>query len=296
MSLEVAIRPDQFKVEQSGSDIIFSLSPSSLDSYQECALKYDYSKNKKIRSVDTSDAMERGSVFHKMLELHYTRLKEGVAYHKVMEEVIASIRVLVVNHSDLIKSEDINDLTRVYQRYAVNYATDTLETLEIEAPFSYLLLDQQILDYRVKVIIEGIIDWLVRTRNSTEIVVVDHKTESQQRRYTSLQNSFSIYAMVTGCHTVLVNAIGFQKEPIFRRIPLFYSPARQIEFKEKILPFWAMKLIAAKRHDIWEPNNSSCLYCPYTTLCEADPDAREFKINTFFRKGEDFDIYLKGKK
>lgn len=278
---------ESISISQEGDWLIIVLSPSSLDLLQHCELAYYYGKILRLKQIDSSRRLEEGSIFHRLLEQHYNLIINGVDYAKIVDDVQQSINLLAINESDL-EEKDIENVRRVYLKYAAFYADDRFVPVAVEGPFSYLLHEDK--ERKIKIVLEGRIDLIVETQNGQELIVMDHKTKERQSQYCKLDNQPSVYSLVAETRTVQINEIGFQKEPIFRRVPLFYDSAYWAEYKAIIIK-WVTRLLNNLSTGQWLANPSSCKYCNFRQICESEASARDFKIQTFYKRGAEFDVF-----
>jgi len=244
--------------------------------------------------------LDRGTLIHLLLEAHYNYIKNNqenhagaIPYLELVENVCAQAGLMAVNKTQLaINNTDlIRETVEVYRKYAMFYAGESYKTIAVEQPFSFVAYE----DDEDKVLVEGRIDWVPETI-SGEILIVDHKSVTKKGYYTSLSNQLRIYAMVTGCTTVTINEIGFQKSPEFRRISVSYMPGQIEEFRDNILRKWAIKLLAKAKKDQVEknfiPNPSSCKFCDYRPICESSESARAWKKSQLYIAAPtNFDVF-----
>lgn len=270
--------------------MILTISPSSFGSLQECPTKYNYGSLKRLRPLEEKrDKMDRGSLFHEMLEFHYTMQKNKIPYNEIVLGATELAREKYRN--DEYEYDITEECVKNYQEYAIYYASDGWEPLEIEVPFSKVLYEGE----NHKIVSEGIIDLIAK--NLTESVFpIDHKTTDQQKGVTILNNQFMNYCWATDTNVMVKNEIGFQKTygpgQRFKRHVLTYDKTHLEEWRENVI-LYCMNLIGYIEKDYFPKNFSSCQYCRYKRICESTPDSRDYKISSMYKVGEAFDIFAK---
>lgn len=266
--------------------MILTISPSSLNSLQECPKKYEYSSIKRLRSLteDTSKR-DRGSLFHEILEHHYNLLKAKE------DDIILAVTEFARSkyREDEYPFEMVEESVKNYQEYASYYLNDNWNPLAVETPFTKIIFEN---DHH-KIVMEGIIDLIAENQNSN--FVVDHKTSEKRDLYpTILSNQFKCYAWATGNYTVIKNDIGFQKTlgpaERFNRHVLSYTNEHIEEWRESVI-YFGMRAIDYIENERFPMSESSCFRCSYRKICEATPDSREYKINNLFRVADAYNIY-----
>jgi len=275
--------------------MILTLSPSGLTTYQECPTKFLYSNVKRLRQLEEKrDKMDRGSLFHKMLEKHYTGIINKVSLNEIVLEVTNYAR-------ETYRNDEYNDIEMVeacianYQEYAIYYADDGYEPLAAEVPFSRVIYSSDL----HKIVIEGIIDLICRkVQNSIATdLIVDHKTSDKNDLHpTILGNQFKAYAWATEKNVVIKNDIGFQKSygpaDRFHRHVLNYTKEHLEEWRESVI-YHGLELINFIEKDYFPMREASCWRCSFRKICESTPDSREWKIKSIYKTGEPHDIFAR---
>ncbi len=271
--------------------MILTLSPSGLNTYQACPRKFNYSNMKRLRPLEEKrDKLDRGSLFHRMLEVHYNGLINKTPFNDIVIEVTNFAR-------EAYRNDEYEDIGMVescianYQEYAVFYSEDGWEPISTETPFSKIIFENN----EHKIVLEGIVDLIAKNRNSTSLFVVDHKTSDKNDLYpTILGNQFKAYSWATDSFVVIKNDIGFQKTygpaQRFHRHVLNYTKEHLDEWRESVI-YHGLELINFIEKDYFPMRESSCYNCQYRKICESTPDAREYKINSMYKVGEPHDIF-----
>jgi CRISPR/Cas system-associated exonuclease Cas4 (RecB family) len=237
--------------------------------------------------------MDRGSLFHEMLELHYKMQMEDKHSNEIILAVTESAREKYRN-DEYPDFEMVESCVSNYQAYAIHYASDGWEPVAVETPFSKVLFEND----QHKIVIEGIIDLIVKN-NSGQVYPVDHKTSEKRDFYpTILVNQFFAYVWATETNVFVKNDIGFQKTlgpaERFARPMLNYTPELIAEWREDVI-YDGLNLINFIEKGIFPRRKSSCFRCSFRQICESTPDAREWKIKSKYTVGEAYDIYNRSK-
>jgi len=268
--------------------MILTISPSSFDTLQQCPTKYNYSSIRRLRQLDEKrDKMDQGSLFHELLEFHYTMMKAGLP---INETILGAIALADEKYrNDEYELDIVKACQKQYQEYAVYYDNDGWTPLEIEVPFSKVLYQSD----NHTIVSEGIIDLIVKNLSETKFPV-DHKTTSKSTPVSILSNQFMNYAWAVDSDIFVKNEIGFQVSKgvsdRFKRHVLTYDKTHIEEWRENVI-LYCMNLINYIEKDHFPKNFSSCNYCSYQKICVSTPDAREYKINSMYKVGEAFNIY-----
>ena len=270
--------------------MILTISPSSLESLQECPTKYEYSSIRRLTLIDEKrDALDRGSLFHKLLEVHYKCVMTGdIKLGDIILAVTQFARELYQN-DEYDDVQMVEECIKNYQEYAMFWKDDGWIPLAIESPFSKVLYE----DEQHKIIIEGKRDLIVKNASGT-IIPVDHKTTSKIEYVNPLSNQFMAYVWVDDGSIFIKNEIGFQKSKgpgeRFHRHPLNYDKANLEEWRENTI-YDCMKLISYIENDHFPRRYSNCWRCRFGRICETTPDSREFKMKALYKVREAYDLY-----
>ena len=150
-----------------------TVSFSELDNVRQCRFKHQLGYVERWKDPSPSAALQKGSLMHLVLELHYRRLKEGMKLAGIAQEVAAS--GLLCN--DLGESDDIQDLVAwIYDGYVRLYGADSQwEIVDVEFPVGGWLYTPN--GTRSSFWFKGKVDLLVRDMSmGGGLWVVDHKS------------------------------------------------------------------------------------------------------------------------
>ena len=254
-----------------------------------CPTMYNYNSIKRLTPLEEKrDKMDRGTLFHEMLALHYNLIINGeVPYNQIVLAVTELAREKARN--DEYPIEMTEESISNYQDYAVFYQADNWIPKFVETPFSKLIFESE----KDKIILEGRMDLIVETGEKL-IFPVDHKTEEKKDQANPLSNQFMAYSWATDSNNFVKNAVGFQKTygpaQRFHRDIMSYTKEQLEEWRENVIYFGLM-LINYIEKDHFPMNFSSCRYCKYKSICLTSKDNREFKMGSMYMVREPYDIF-----
>lgn len=268
--------------------MILTFSASSLDKWDACPTQYNFSSVRRLElSFGDRKKLERGKLFHRLLENHYKMVKEGLlSYGDIILTTTSLAQKLYIDGEyplDLVE-----ECTFQYQEYCNFYANDGWEILAVEQPFTVTLFE----DEKDKIILEGKQDLIVK--NHGIIYPVDHKTTERKERVSPLANQPFSYVFVDNAFVFIRNEIGFQKskgisERMTRHV-LSYPQELIDEWKGETI-IKGLRIIKSIEDGRFDKYYNSCKFCAYKPICESTPDAREHTIEEKYRVRKEFDIY-----
>lgn len=301
---------------------IFVFDSTVMNDLQMCARKFEFAHVKNWRHLSgRSMPLDRGIMIHEMLAVYRTLIKlfwsdndlskltkveahllehhsidggSKRAWKEIVDLCIFVGRSYMAIDSENLGTAEGEEIIKQFTEYVDYYQEDGWRPLEVESPFSKILYESQDLI----LIVEGKIDLLTDSRAGK--IVVDSKTASRRVEQSKLSNQFLCYSWSTGVETIIVDRIGFQKtlKPAerFQRIPLSYPQSMKDEWREWAI-YWGKMAAFHVKEGIFPPNFTSCDKfggCIYRSVCETDPQNREWKASTLFRVGEQWSPQGKG--
>lgn len=288
---------------------ILSIDATILNTYQSCARKAKYSFIDNLRPPEKEEALERGDLIHKMLEVYYSlQLKSFDFNTEVWKEIIQSgikapinrehesireFSVLVGNYFSTkmdLGFEDIEESIYQFREYTNYYQHDSWNPLAVEEVGSKILFENEnykfIYNFKVDLVAE----------RGTIIAPFDHKTSRRRSEPSSLSNQFIGYCYGLGMNNIVVNKIGFQKslspQQRFNRFILTIDDERIQEWIENTI-HWCARILESQEQNNWSMNLTSCdkySGCIYAPLCESDPETRLYKIERDFKVDKPWDV------
>ena len=265
---------------------------SKMEVYKNCPYQYDLKYNQKKRSVDTTIALELGTLCHYVLEMKGKAIKDGKEVDYDLLNRILLDGVTEVDESDEKTKETILGLTDLKKKYweewyvpdnasGMNYEEkmqvfDKVLQFEMEgsewAPYRFEMPFDFV--WKDRIIITGFIDRI--DKKGDEYKTVDYKTSKKaydsKKLATSLQ--FGIYALA------ILNEFGVL--PTESEYSFVLIDEKQLALTKG----WEKRLIKAldklldsidenAKEGVWKPNPTPlCHWCNY---CETNPNAHEFK-------------------
>jgi hypothetical protein len=269
-----------------------------------CGRRGYYEKILGYTSNYKAESLQKGELVHYMLQEYYTeKIKPEFDHDAVVKLVLEKGAEYAVRDDFTLTSEEIAFERDIFQRYCNYYRGELWKPLHVEVPFSKVLYSQPDDgdNEGITVLYEGKVDLIVDPNGSgEEILIIDHKTFSRSGPVSSLSNQFMGYAWAFKTKNVGVNRIGLQlsgsDEKRFQRSLASYYQSRIDEWK-----YWATytTLEFIRNHDIgvYPPNLTSCDKfngCTFRSVCSSDPQIRDWKLQTQFRK-RDHDLYTEEK-
>lgn len=122
---------------------------------------------------ETGEALARGDLMHKVLELHYTKLKEGMKLPGVVQEVQTS--GLLFDPETAASTERQDLVAWMYGGYTERWGADEdWEIVAVEFPVSAMLPTGR--GTRSSFRFTGKVDLMLRERGMQGIWIADHKT------------------------------------------------------------------------------------------------------------------------
>lgn len=267
------------------------ISGSSLNSIQLCAMRDHYENVLLLRPFNSNDAMEKGTLMHKVLEIYYKFKKDSLP-NPVDAAILGGRKLTVELELPIGESEEV---IKHFIQYVEFYSNEGWDPLHVEESFSVLLYE----DEKIRILYEGTID-LIAVNTQGIKLIVDHKTGSRNKIPLGLSNQFMGYCFSLEENLLIINKILFYKaerklEDKFRRYPISYSDRQLTEWKEQAINWgiYRWDLLKRKREnpDFQIPMNlTSCDkygHCLYAKICSSIPgDAREYTINTEYKVTE----------
>ena len=283
-----------------------TLDSTILNTISLCERRTKYQMIDAIHPSIKGEALERGDLMHKMLEVYeslrcnlvnpesgtwktlldadFNRMEEG----KFAEFAIEAGRFFATKMD--LHPDEIEETIFQFTEYIEFYKDDPWDTLSVEAIGSKVLFENS--DLRILYTFK--IDRLAQ--RDKIIAPWDYKTSKRRSETSSLSNQFIGYAWATDSNYVIVDKIGFQKslkrDERFQRIFLSYDNERIEEWRENAI-HWALAYYQLlKRPNVSSMNLTSCDKfggCIYRPVCEKAPSAREWIISRDFVQGERWD-------
>lgn len=287
-----------------------SIDSQILSTIQSCARKTLYNFIMHVQPQEKAEALEKGSLMHAMLEIYYGLLGNCGNREKsdVWQPVLAAnlIPPDTGNKDDIIRYavtcgqflagktelpfEEAEEAIYQFTEYAKHFYNDEWKPLAVEEVGSRLLYE----DDNVRFIYNFKIDLIAQKGNL--IAPFDHKTGSRRQNPSSLSNQFIGYAFGIDSQHVIVNKIGFQKtlkpSERFNRYILTIDKDRVEEWIDNTI-FWCFTLLNHIDNQIWPMNLTSCdkySGCIYSSLCEANPKGRNWRIERDYTIGKPWDV------
>ncbi|AZS06681.1 exonuclease [Streptomyces phage Hiyaa] len=168
------------------------ISYSELDTFKQCPHKHDLGYVQRwTQPKDERTAAGRGTMWHKILDSHYTALKHGGG----KREVATAVAERVQDFRNVGKDPDVIDLLMwMYEGYLEKWGLDEeWEILKVEyktiVPLKYRNGKLSRFDLKM------VIDLVVRDRRTGKVWLIDHKSHAAlpKERELELDDQFGLY-------------------------------------------------------------------------------------------------------
>jgi len=298
-----------------------------LTSYQECACKCHYTFNKNIKPPIKEESFDKGGLLHDMLEMHYGLLKDWYKKESNLPREVYDTfveKTLILGQQSASQRDlDTEDCLRVigaYRQYAdfrfgESWIPKFIEQVGAKELWKGIISSKDVYDgthdgivhYKkeeeeLQILYAGKVDLVAQIEwDDEKPAIIDHKTEERASDPIQLNNQMMGYAWMFDVRNIIVNKVGFQNTlppaAKFRRYTLHYPESVLNEWKENTIR-WAIKLyhslqdLKAMEND---RNYHSCAGkygkpCGLLPICITEPAARDWKINSSFLIGEEWDV------
>ena len=296
---------------------ILILDASQISTAYECNEKYNLSYRQNLTQISDSldEPVDAGTYGHKLLEVYYKNLNQGVnvAVAKALAIDINKLKEHFVSDltPDMIKrvkerfgnywmhyhDKDIRELDIIRKQKLVIESNGNGEFIDkiiqeplIEKGFSVPLLDTP--EYLF--VLEGKIDMIARTLLGVSFI--DNKWQFRERDLYPKSVQFKSYALATGLKTGMINYIRLKKnfdETTLQRQPISFNPMELNYWKQELIEFY-IKIAKSIRVGEWSHNWDLCAgkfgyKCMFTSICEEyNPRIRESLKKVNFRKRKEW--------
>lgn len=280
------------------SKVNIVLDASKFDMFEVCPCRYYYRYVLKRVPTESAPALDRGSLIHAGCEAYYKALKDGLRYESALEAAKESVSI--ASASTDAPSVMINRVQDVLMEHFDHWRVqdESLEILEVEIPFSYVLYEDDL----IRVVMTGKIDLLVNDHNPQsryENLIIDHKSYEREFPIRRRTNQFMNYVTAVNSNFLRVNRIGMQTsvpvEKKMKRITLSYDPLMREQWKENVGKILATHFMTCVVESYWPMNDTSCdkynRICEYNDVCDSSGvEAKSYKLDAFFKEAEEWDV------
>lgn len=265
---------------------IITVSASYLNDIQVCSRHGMYSRVMNLRSIRKSEPLEKGDLFHKLAEHFYLQKKDKVTTSEALISTLAYGRESLVD-SDL-DPQTYERILSIFRDYVLNYEGDGWIPLEVEAPFSVKLYE----DNEIQILVEGKIDLVAQS--NVGMLIIDHKTGSRDSEITYMNNQFIDYAWAFKTNIICINKVIIHKNDVKFERKLLSIPQDVIDEWAESVPFWVKKFESEKAVNYFPPNYTSCSQysgCTFKAICETAKEIREWKISSEYKVKESHNLF-----
>lgn len=274
---------------------VITVSANSLN-LSACMRKYKFAKLMSRETMERAPSLDKGDLVHHMLEHYYKgvikKRELGLSHADLIDLAVTKGRERATE-SDL-SIQDSEQCVQTVKQYCIYYKDDPWVPVEVEAPFSYILYE----DDDVRIVFEGKIDLVCTNPLQNNMrLVIDHKTGSRNTTPSGLSNQFMGYCVVNGITMAILNRVGFQKtlppEKKFVRHILPYNKRVLDEWREWTI--WrSLFVMGCVEENSFPPDFTKCdeySGCQFKDVCLAPPDTRDDMLMRFFKRSEKFELF-----
>lgn len=289
--------------------INIAFSASSLNTFQICPARYNYSSNlnKSLPVSSKPLALDFGGLGHVGMEGYFNSLAQGIHFNDAVQNGIMSINSFASN-PDFSNIDIDKELPPIIEAMSQScefwrHEDETFEILGVEEPFDYILFEDDFL----RIIISGKIDLRVNkpATRAGEVAYknlpFDHKFLARNSIISRLDNQFINYCIPTESNYLIVNVVGKQKslkpEEKFKRVPLSYDPLYIENWKKNTIDDILITYLSYVKENVWpmKPSQINCNYCDFYNVCDVSGDEKDklWKLETMYVDKEKWDKYKK---
>ncbi len=299
------------------------LDATVFNTFLSCEQKVDLAFNRSLMSIHgKSHGLECGSIVHKILEVYNDHIIKNFPRATAIGNAMIAGQLYYTGCPTCTNSDEeapscghkpneypgvqnvpLESMSKPFRRTGYNWIVETMDQyfehyknehwipLECEQVKGKVLYE----DDEIRILWKAKLDIIVDTNQG--IVPVDHKTMSQDRMSSDLNNQFMGQCLVSDTRMMIVNKIGFQTskkpEEKFKRIVMSYSPARLIEWQSETLPRHVYNYLNCHETNYWPMRHTHCEdkygKCQFHDVCSVDPILREDELRLNFMVGDKWD-------
>lgn len=278
-----------------------------LNTLQNCGRKMKMEFIDNWRPTEKAEALEKGDLLHQMFAHYYRGRRAGLTKQDQTHAVLIAEAMAKARDASVpmaLSQDTVEEDIRQFKENILFWQRDGWEVLEVEQSFSKVLYERPDTPERegLRVLYEGIVDLIVEHPSPRGTYIVDHKSASRRSNPTKLSNQFMGYCWALDKNQVIINRVGFQKtlsaEERFQRVFLAYESQLIKEWVQQAI-YWAHVLVSYIDRDYFPPNFTSCdkyAGCIFQQVCGTIPQVRDFKLASFYYKGEPWSPHTRDKR
>lgn len=243
---------------------------SQIVEFLSCEQMWQYSYQKSIvHKYALTTAMDKGTVFHGLLERYYQNLIEGKSWLDAQTEAIESLH----ESKELgLKKDEIQFIKQRFNQYACFYMRNDFIPVMSERGFSIPIYESD--DFYF--VLEGRIDLIALTQDRTTKLVMDTKTQDREYQHYPRSIQFKNYCLATGLNHCVINYVRWHKQlqdNTFERKSVYFSNKYLMDWKQELITIF-FKMAHAIITDRYEKRLSTCQNagwgkpCQFVELCD----------------------------
>lgn len=276
-------------IENKDDKFVLRLDSSQMEEYLNCPLSwyYRYYENLRHNMSRRKDAVNKGTLIHRLLEVFYRELGKGASRSRAAR--IAQDKFTQEDWSkEFGLQQEASFLKMRFSNYVAHYDGDDLDLLKdekgetgVEVGFSKILRETD----QVLFIVEGRFDGITQINNAQ--AWVDHKTQGRMMDLYNYCPQFLTYAWATGYEWGIINYIRmhqeYDKKKTFKKALIYFPKHIVQDWEYRMLKiffeirevFYEPTLLFQRFWNLRRPNNCAGPFksnpCQYCHLCEIDP-------------------------
>lgn len=261
----------------------FTLSYSSLFTYQSCSLKYKFAYVERRQQERIGLALPFGRAIHKGIERYYRSLKDhGVIEPlSLLEELFEESLLLDLDNPEVpvIFKKEAPDTDsalsmgkQLLKTFYEGIDVDGMEIVDVEVPLSAPLFTDA--GEKTDFLLTGVIDLILRNTATGELIVVDNKTSKQSKSQSSVDedNQMASYSYLLASNNyIFPRAEVSCRFDVLRKLKTpkmeHYHTVRTAEHRKRFAKL-ANAVLKGIDNQVFIPVKSwMCIDCQYADAC-----------------------------
>jgi RecB family exonuclease len=219
------------------TDKMVTVSNSEVETYRQCRLKHQLQYIERWRTDEEHEALSRGTLFHKVMEAHYSMIKEGhdhtPSWIPTAEDLALAVAPLLFEEGTGAQSERQELVEWMYRGYVDCYGIDDgKKLLAPHGPFNWEIVGIEVpLNFPLGpgFDLAGTADLIVRDKDvGSGLWIVDHKTcKDLPKKDFDLEDQTAVYAY-------LLKRAGYDiRGAIYNHVRTYKLKTREMEDDER---------------------------------------------------------------
>lgn len=252
---------------------VLAADSSQIVEFLQCEQLWQYRYQRCISSKYTlTTAMDKGTVFHGLLERYYEQLIQGKSWLDAQTFAMDSLEADNKEKTLGLKKDEILFIKQRFNQYACFYMQNDFIPLVSERGFSVPIYESD--DFYF--VLEGRIDLIALTANRETKLVLDTKTQERETQIYPRSIQFKNYCLATGLNHCVINYVRWHKdmkENTFERKSVYFTNLYLLQWKKELIRIF-FKMAHAIIVNKYEKRLSTCQNngygkpCQFVELCD----------------------------